>query len=163
MVVSPYNDPTRTNAVSISRCQHVRVLRSCRGVTVCVSVTGGFESAAPLLVLAIGKDSNSGAGNTFGSASSINTSLLRTSLVWFKTHPAFGGPEERSPCQNRMAERQFVNQTEKQGVPGFLPKSRSENNLDFPFQPRTVKILIPNQCPLTSVSVFISPSWNTLL
>src|ERR1035437_4616940 len=88
-VINPYNDPTRTNAVSNRRRQPFRVLRFFRGVTASVSVTGGLQSAAPWLVLAIGKDSNSGAANTFGSASSTYTSLLRSSLVWFKIHPAF--------------------------------------------------------------------------
>ena len=69
-VISSYNDPTRTNAVSNKRRQDFRVLRFLRGATVSVSLTGGFETAAPLLGLAIDKDSNAGAANPFGSASS---------------------------------------------------------------------------------------------
>src|ERR1700722_2854405 len=82
-VISPYNDPTRTNAVSNRRRHDFRVFRFLRGVTTCVSATGGFESGDPLAVLAMGKDSASRMADPFGSVSSTNTPLLSKSLVEF--------------------------------------------------------------------------------
>src|SRR5580692_4533258 len=109
-VISPYNDPMRTDAVSNRRRQDFRILRFLRGVTACVSPSSGFNSGAPLVVLAMGKDSVSGAADPFGSASSTNTSLSRKSLVGFN-----------------------LPLTEAFFVPELSWKSLSHRNLTYPF------------------------------